>query len=150
MVKKLVRFLLTLLVILLVCAIGAGVYGYRVVTGSLAQLDGTVRVSGLTDSVSIERDAAGIPTIRAKNAVDRAFAIGYLHGQDRFFQMDLLRRVAAGELAELVGKAAIPTDKEHRIHQFRKRATAMIAQASEEDKKLLDVYAGGVNASTLR
>jgi penicillin amidase len=146
MVKKLVRFLLTLLVILLVCAIGAGVYGYRVVTGSLAQLDGTVRVSGLTDSVSIERDAAGIPTIRAKNAVDRAFAIGYLHGQDRFFQMDLLRRVAAGELAELVGKAAIPTDKDHRIHQFRKRATAMIAQASEEDKKLLDVYAGGVNA----
>ncbi|MBY0587862.1 penicillin acylase family protein [bacterium] len=146
MTKRIVRFFFTVMVILLVCLIGAGMYGYRVLTGSLAQLEGTARVSGLGAAVTIERDAAGIPTIKAVTPADRAFAIGYLHGQERFFQMDLLRRSAAGELAELVGQPAVPMDLEHRRHQFRKRAATLIARAEPQDKEALDAYAGGVNA----
>jgi penicillin amidase len=146
MAKRIVRVLITALVILVVCLIGAGVYGYRILTGSLASLDGTYRVSGIDNKVTIDRDAAGIPTIHASTPADRAFAIGYIHAQERFFEMDLLRRSAAGELAELVGAPAIPLDKEHRLHQFRKRASALIARAEPEDIKALDSYSGGVNA----
>ncbi len=74
---------------------------------SLPDLDGEVVVAGLVDSASIERDAGGIPVITASNRTDLAFATGFAHGQDRFFQMDTIRRQAAGELSELVGQIAI-------------------------------------------
>ncbi|MEQ9561090.1 MAG: penicillin acylase family protein, partial [Woeseiaceae bacterium] len=65
---------------------------------SLPQLDGTLVVQGITGNVTVERDQQGIPTITADNRSDLAFATGFVHGQDRFFQMDLMRRLAAGEL----------------------------------------------------
>ena len=113
---------------------------------SLPQLDGDVVVVGLTSTVSIERDEEGIPVITASNRNDLAFATGYVHGQDRFFQMDLIRRQAAGELSDLVGAAALGVDKRYRFHRFRARAQSVWELATGDDKLLLETYAAGVNA----
>jgi penicillin amidase len=71
--------------------------------------------------------------------------LGYLHAQERFFQMDGQRRLAAGELAELAGPAALMQDREHRLHRFRNRAAAVLASMSQEERRVLDAYVGGVN-----
>src|SRR4029453_4701547 len=73
--------------------------------------EGTVRVSGLDRDVRIERDAQGIPQIVAASERDAAFGLGYAHGQDRLWQMEFNRRLAAGRLAEVLGPSALPTDQ---------------------------------------
>ncbi|MCW8195915.1 penicillin acylase family protein [Proteobacteria bacterium 005FR1] len=113
--------------------------------GSLAQLDGELALEGLDQEATVERDAQGIPTITASNRADTAFALGVLHAQERFFQMDLLRRNSAGELSELVGAAAVDHDTGLRTHQFRQRAEAALANAPERDRKILAAYTRGVN-----
>lgn len=114
--------------------------------GSLAQLDGQARGTGLSSLVTVTRDANGVPSIAGQNRADVAFATGYVHGQERFFQMDLLRRSAAGELAEIIGPVALPVDRDHRFHRFRARAEAALLTASDEDRLLLQRYSDGVNA----
>lgn len=113
--------------------------------GSLARLDGTVAVAGLTAPVEVSRDALGVPTITGTSRPDVAYATGYVHAQDRFFQMDLLRRVAGGELAALFGPAAAKVDRSHRFHRFRARAEAALAALSESDRVLIERYTAGVN-----
>ena len=83
--------------------------------GSLPVLDGRVSAPGLSAPVSITRDARGVPTISAANRTDLAWATGFVHAQDRFFEMDLSRRLAAGELSELVGEVALPQDRNAQI-----------------------------------
>ncbi|HNP63492.1 MAG TPA: penicillin acylase family protein [Woeseiaceae bacterium] len=113
---------------------------------SLPQLDGGIAIEGLSTVATIERDAAGIPLISASNRLDLAFATGFVHGQDRFFQMDLIRRQAAGELAEVVGAVAVNVDTRNRLHRFRTRARSVIEMASSFEQALLQRYADGVNA----
>ncbi|QGZ38540.1 penicillin amidase [Pseudoduganella flava] len=113
--------------------------------GSLAQLDGKRTAPGLHGNVTVQRDALGIPAIAGGDRLDVAYATGFVHAQDRYFQMDLLRRVAAGELAELFGAKALPLDREHRLHRFRARAAAAYAQLPADDRALLERYAAGVN-----
>ena len=108
-------------------------------------LDGQVAAGRISSEVIIERDAAGIPTITAGNRLDLAYGTGYVHGQDRFFQMDLTRRNAAGELAALFGEAAVDVDRRHRFHRFRTRASAVIDRLDEGERALLEAYANGVN-----
>lgn len=120
---------------------------WQMLRGSLPDLDGELAVPVISQPASIERDAAGIPTIRASNRRDLAFATGYVHGQDRFFQMDLSRRSAAGELAGLVGRAALARDKRQRLHRFRARAKQVLATVDDEHRALLDAYAEGVNSA---
>ncbi len=107
----------------LVLAPVAVVHG--VLRGSLPTLDGTVAASGLSSAVTIERDSLGVPTITATNRVDLAYATGWVHGQDRFFQMDLSRRLAAGELSELVGRAALAQDESARQIHLKETILAM-------------------------
>jgi penicillin amidase len=113
---------------------------------SLPELDGSITANGLTGNATIERDASGIPVITASNRNDLAFATGFAHGQDRFFQMDMIRRQAAGELSEIVGAATIETDKRNRFHRFRARAKLVLAAASDTERLLLQRYADGINA----
>ena len=120
--------------------------GYLAFRASLPQLDGNVTVTGLAAGSAIERDAKGTPTIRAKSRGDLAFATGFAHAQDRFFQMDLMRRAASGELSALLGASVFDTDKRLRLHAFRRVARTVIASATPEDRALLDSYAAGVNA----
>ncbi len=124
-------------------------FAWLALRASLPELDGSVTVTALSDAATIERDAAGIPTITASNRADLAFATGFAHGQDRFFQMDMIRRQAAGELSEMVGSVALGMDKRFRFHRFRARAKAVLAAASNDDKNLLQRYADGANAGRL-
>ncbi|MFB1488941.1 MULTISPECIES: penicillin acylase family protein [unclassified Thiocapsa] len=122
------------------------VAAWLLIRGSLPMLDGEFPVAGLDHPASIERDEQGIPTIRASTRRDLAFATGFAHGQDRFFQMDMIRRQAAGELSEMLGAATLPLDKRHRFHRFRARARAAVQALTVTERAILDAYAAGVNA----
>jgi penicillin G amidase len=146
--KKTRRFPRWLIAIALMPAalIAVGVAaGWLVLQASLPVLDGRVRGNGLSATVTVDRDALGVPTISGVDRADLAYATGFLHAQDRFFQMDLLRRAAAGELSELVGPAALDLDRRHRLHRFRNRALAALAAASADERRLIELYARGVN-----
>ncbi len=140
------RLLAALLGGLLLLAIAALGWGWWQMRGSLPQLDGERSLTGLTAPVKIERDALGVPTITGASRTDVARATGFVHAQDRFFQMDLLRRSGAGELAEIFGAAALPLDRAHRLHGFRRTAGQALALLDPEKRAVLDAYAAGVNA----
>lgn len=113
---------------------------------SLARLDGELALDGLSAPVTVTRDALGVPTVRGRDRQDVARATGFVHAQERFFQMDLLRRVAAGELSALVGAAALDRDRALRVHGLRRVAARVVADAGDRHRALLDAYAAGVNA----
>lgn len=140
------RWILRLFVAATVAIVAILVVAWFGVRASLPELDGVVSADGLRAVTTIERDAAGIPTITATNRADLAFATGFAHGQDRFFQMDLIRRQAAGELSEIIGNTSINSDKRVRFHRFRYRAGEALARLSVEEAALLETYAQGVNA----
>lgn len=119
---------------------------HLVLRASLPSLDGEVRHLGVVSPVTIDRDAKGVPTIEAANRVDLAYGIGYAHGQDRFFEMDLSRRLPAGELSEVFGKVAVEQDKKARLFRFRQVARAALQQGTPEQRAVLEAYARGVNA----
>jgi len=131
------------LVVLLLLVVIAGFLFLR---GSAPQLDGSVKLRGLTAQVTVARDQLGVPTITAANRRDLARVIGFLHAQDRFFQMDLMRRLAAGELAALVGPAAVKVDEAHRLFRLRAVARQVLAQATPAQRAIMEAYASGVNA----
>lgn len=103
-------------------------------------------LEGLESPVVVERDAAGVPSLRGASRIDIARALGFLHAQERFFQMDLLRRRAAGELAELLGASAVEIDQYHRVHRMRARARRVVEQAVPEEIALLSACVEGVNS----
>src|ERR1700678_2505911 len=113
---------------------------------SLPAIDGRAELPGLTASATIERDAAGVPTVTGLNRADLARALGYLHGQDRFFQMDLMRRAAAGELSALLGPSLLPEDRRLRVHRFRDVAARVISGVDPSSLAVLEAYTAGVNA----
>ena len=133
---------LGLIVLTLVAAAG----GYLWLRSSLPQQDGTVQVAGVSAPVTIERDDRGVPTIRAANLNDAAFAIGFAHAQDRLFQMDMMRRVGAGRLSEVVGAQALPVDKLTRTLGLYATAQRQAQDASPQLKQVLASYSAGVNA----
>jgi penicillin G amidase len=120
--------------------------GWLYLRGSMAQLDGELHAPVLHAQVSVARDAHGVPLISGADRLDVAYATGFVHAQDRYFQMDLLRRVAAGELSELFGARALGVDRAHRLHRFRARAALAVQAMPAAQRALLDRYVGGVNA----
>ncbi len=126
--------------------VGAILGGYLCLRGSLPRLDGELRSAGLTSAVQVTRDARGVPTLTAANRADLAWATGFVHAQDRFFEMDLSRRLAAGELSELFGKVAVEQDRRARLFRFRAIAREVLAQANPEQRALFSAYTQGVNA----
>src|SRR4051794_39818419 len=140
-------------VVLLLAAIGCGAgwwWLHGQLHNSLPILDGRAHITGLHQPVTITRDALGIPTIQAGSREDVARATGFLHAQDRFFQMDLARRRAAGELAALVGARALPVDRQTRIHRFRAEAQRAVSLLPDRERRILPAYVGGVNAGLTR
>lgn len=140
------RLLASVVSVLAVVAVCAGGWFYFRLKASLPQLDGAVALTGLAAPVQVERDNLGVPTIRGTNRADVARALGWLHAQDRFFQMDTLRRRGAGELAELFGKVALPLDRSTRMHDFRALAEKIVARISPQQRAQLEAYTAGVNA----
>ncbi len=144
--KRLVAVLGVLCAVAAVAAAAAGLWLRGRIAACLPRLDGTSEVRGLASPVRVTRDALGVPTVAGASRIDVARASGWLHAQDRFFQMDILRRRGAGELAELFGKAALPLDREARMHGFRRVAREVLERESPARRALVSAYADGVNA----
>lgn len=111
----------------------------------LPQIDGVASLPGLQNQVTVERDIWGIPHVRATSLADMAEAQGYVMAQDRLWQMDLLRRVARGQLSEIVGSAAIPLDKQFRLLRFAPAAERDVALFDDESRTVMEAYSRGVN-----
>ena len=114
---------------------------------SLQQVDGTLAIAGLSAPVTVARDVHGVPHIHAASMDDLLLAQGFVTASDRLFQMDLLRRHAAGELAEILGKPVIGHDRLQRTLQVRAAADRALSQLPPAQKHVLEQYAAGVNAS---
>jgi penicillin G amidase len=126
--------------------VGIGlIAGWWIVRRSQPALDGSVSVSGLKDAVMIDRDPWGRPWVRANSVEDLVAAQGYVLAQDRLWQMDLLRRAAAGDLSEIFGEVALDFDRENRTLGVRQAAERAARDSSPEIRGLLDSYAQGVN-----
>ncbi len=141
MFKWLKRGLVLILVLLLL----AMAILWYLLRGSLAKLDGEISIPNLSAPVEIERDALGTVTIHAENETDMARTLGYIHAQERFFEMDLLRRSAAGELSELFGDKALEKDKSARVHRLRARVEQNMAAFAGDKLEVVNAYTDGVN-----
>ncbi|SDD20463.1 penicillin acylase family protein [Aquimonas voraii] len=137
-----VRTLAAFGLLLALALIGA----WLLLRASLPQLAGEGRIAGLSAPVQVERDALGVVTLRAESRSDALRALGFVHAQERYFEMDLARRSAAGELAALVGAVALPRDRAHRTHRLRARVRAEIERAPADQREQLQAYVEGVNA----
>src|SRR5579864_2353265 len=137
------RLLLGFAVIILVAAGGSYLY----LRSSLPQTAGRIELRGPKSVIRISRDADGIPTIVAQDDDDAAFGLGFVHAQDRLFQMELQRRYGAGRLAELFGAAAVPLDTQMRVLGLYRAADAAFASLSPAVKSGIEAYCAGVNAA---
>jgi penicillin G amidase len=141
------------------------IWFYRASHTSLAQLDGVITTPGLQAPVSVLRDAHGVPHIAASSLDDLFFAQGYVTAQDRLWQMDMTRRAAAGEMAEILPASSAPAprvsrstsvvrqspswvqyDQQQRLLRLRAVADRVAAQLPDRDRKFFAAYASGVNA----
>jgi len=141
-----VRILLWLLLILVLLALGVLAYAYILARSALPQLDGTLQVKGLAAAVKVTRDSHGVPAIEAATMEDLFLAQGYVTAQDRLWQMDVMRRFAAGELSEILGEETLKIDREQRILGLRAAARKSLQMASARDRSYFEAYARGVNA----
>jgi len=139
------KWLKRLIILILVLVLLAAATLWYLMHGSLAKLDGEISIPHLSAPVEIERDALGTVTIHADNEADMARTLGYIHAQERFFEMDLLRRSAAGELSELFGSIAIEKDKSARVHRLRARVEANMAAFAGDKLAVVNAYTDGVN-----
>ena len=131
-------------------AVGVAVAGSLTLWGyahqALPQTDGRLSLPGVPAEVSIERDATGIPTIRAASPNEAMFGLGFVHAQDRLWQLETHRRIGSGRLAEAFGPPAVETDKFLRALGVKRAAEAQWANASAESRAALVAYTAGVNA----
>jgi penicillin amidase len=137
-------FTLGLAALLLAGALTSAAYFYLRL--SLPRASGGIEISGLAAPVEVLRDAHGIPHIFAQSERDAHFALGFVHAQDRLWQMEMNRRIASGRLAEALGASALETDRFLRTVGIRRVAEANVARLDAETRRLLDAYASGVNA----
>jgi len=142
----LLKFLVGVLVTVLVLAGAGWGFGWWTVQRSFPQTSGTIEIPGLEAEVTVERDDAGIPTVVASSDRDLFLAQGYVHAQDRFWEMDFRRHVTAGRLAELFGASQVPTDAFIRTLNWRGVAEQEYELLDEATRAIYDAYAEGVNA----
>ncbi len=140
------RILLWLLLIVVLLAAGVVAYAYFAARAALPQLDGSLRVKGLSAAVKVTRDGHGVPAIEAATPEDLFLAQGYVTAQDRLWQMDIMRRFGAGELSEILGEDTLRIDREQRILGLRATARKGLQMASPRDRSYFEAYARGVNA----
>ncbi|MFV0463538.1 MAG: penicillin acylase family protein [Nostocoides sp.] len=144
--KLVSRIGLGLLALVLVAVLAVGAVGWSWVRKPLPQTAGELTLTGLTGPVTVIRDDRGVPQIYADNPADLFRAQGYVHAQDRFFEMDLRRHVTAGRLAELVGPSGFDTDRMLRTLGWRRVAEQELPLLSSQTRQYLQAYADGVNA----
>lgn len=131
-----------LALLLALLALAAGFYVWR----SFPALDGELRVQGLAAPVSVRRDGSDVTHIEAQSQADASFALGYVHAQERSWQMEFNRRVMHGRLSELFGAATLETDRTLRKLGILRAAQAQWEKLPREVQTLMQAYANGVNA----
>ncbi|WP_434518332.1 penicillin acylase family protein [Pseudomonas sp. NFX1] len=136
---------LTLLAVVIAVAAGAG---YWYVHGKLPQREGEVLIAGLQAPVSVRYDGRGVPHLQAQNEQDLYRALGYVHAQDRLFQMEIMRRLARGELAEVLGDKLLPTDTLFRSLRIRDQAALMVQRLDRQSPawQALQAYLEGIES----
>ncbi len=137
---------LSVIGVLAIAALVVAIVGVSLVRRSFPQTEGEIVIPGLSSKVSVLRDDRGIPQIYGDSVTDIAKAQGYVHAQDRFFEMDLRRHITAGRLSELVGDAGLETDKVIRTMGWRRIAEAELPTLEPSTRTYLQAYADGVNA----
>jgi penicillin G amidase len=146
-VVRVLGILLFLFLLILAGAVfTAGVWLKHKMQSSLPEIDGSVLTPGLSAPVTVRRDQHGVPHIEAANLDDLLFAQGYVTAQDRLWQMDMARRMAAGEAAEILGPKLLEHDRMQRVLAMRVTAERLTAALDPQDRRLFDDYARGVNA----
>jgi penicillin amidase len=141
--KRVFKVVGVVILALLLALVAAG-FWYR--SASQPDIDGRQTVPGLSAPIDIVRDAEGIPHIYAKSADDAYFGLGFVHAQDRLWQLELNRRIPAGRMSEILGPNAIPTDRFLRTLGVRRNAEQILANLAPEARRALEAYARGVNA----
>src|SRR5690349_7518068 len=142
MVRLAFRGALVLLFLCLVAAFAA----YAWLRQSLPRTEGDITLQGMRAPIEILRDAYGVPHVFAQSIDDAYYALGFLHAQDRLWQLEMNRRIGAGRLAEVLGRPAHETDRFLRTLGVRRVAAANLARFDAEARGALDSYAAGVNA----
>jgi len=144
--KRLRRILKLLLLTLLVVVVALAAFGTWRVRRAWPRTTGTIAVRGLSAPVEVVRDRWGVPSLYAANEHDLFFAQGYVHAQDRLWQMEFNRRLGAGELSTLFGRGLLSTDRSLRVLGIRHAAEADWQVLSPSTRAILQAYADGVNA----
>ena len=130
--------------LLLLCLAALAAYG--LLRFSLPKTAGELTLAGLAAPVEVLRDRHGIPHIYAASPEDAHFALGFVHAQDRLWQMEMNRRIGSGTLAEVLGPPALETDRFMRTLGLRGVAAENLRRYDDETRRQLDAYAAGVNA----
>ena len=140
---RVLRWFVVVLLVVALAAFGAGLWMVR---RSFPVTEGTVSLAGLEAEVTVVRDESGVPHITASTAEDLFFAQGYVHAQDRFWQMDTWRHIGAGRLSEMFGEGQVETDAFLRTLGFERLAEEEYASLPDDIRSYLDAYSAGVNA----
>src|SRR5882762_772818 len=130
--------------LLLVLVIVAAAWTY--VRQVSPQVDGSMRLAGPHAEIRIERDASGIPTIKAASVDDALFGLGFVHAQDRLWQLETHKRIGSGRLSEAFGEAALDNDKFLRALGVKRAAAVQWANSSSQAKAAVNAYTAGINA----
>ncbi|EKV31610.1 penicillin acylase like protein [Caenispirillum salinarum AK4] len=143
---RLHHWITALLLVLLSLVILAMLGAWLLLHGNLPRTTGALDLPALDAPVEVARDAHGIPTIRAGSTRDAYLALGFVHAQDRFQQMEFMRRLGEGRLAEVIGEGAVGMDRWSRTLGLHRRAQQSYRALGDEARAALDAYAAGVNA----
>ncbi len=144
--RKALLWLAIILLVLLVASAGAGFFAWRWLQATVPAANGEIKHAQLTDAVEIKRDNYGVPSIQAQNAHDAYFALGFVHAQDRFWQMEIMRRLATGRLAEIAGSKLVGRDKYMRLLNLTAAAQSSLKYLTPPTRQALAAYTAGVNA----
>ncbi|HOV98746.1 MAG TPA: penicillin acylase family protein [Bacteroidota bacterium] len=143
--KRTVKIILGSIGVLIVICVAIIAIGYYLIHRSFTSVDGSKKIVQIKSKVSIYRDSYGVPHIVASNEYDAFFAAGYVHAQDRLWQLELQRRTGLGRLSEVVGKEALPIDKMFRTLGFRQIAEKLEGELDSSTRNALQAYADGIN-----
>ncbi len=144
--NKTLKVILGLLSVVVVLLVAIVIISYFVLTSKIPEYTGEISVSGIENEVKIFRDEFGTPFIIADEDTDAIFALGYVHAQERLFQMDITRRAGMGRLSEVLGSSTIPFDKMFRTMGIFKLVEESFPKVNPLSQKTLEAYSAGVNA----
>ena len=143
--RKWKKILIGLSLTFLVTFVIAGWIFYNMLNSSLPQYSGEIHSNQIKSSIEVYRDSFAVPYIIADNDEDAAFALGFLHAQERMFTMDLIRRAGEGRLSEILGEKAIPFDKMFRTVGIKRNIEKNLYRYNSDVMKILQAYSNGVN-----